>query len=100
MAKAIVLVEGKRLLGVYSNKTNMWKKLTDLEGSEETLLIKTSDTTVLNCSYNNMVRYIKQWTMIRLYSKKDYNDGIDVINLTPKYRIWETIINEDVQQEL
>ena len=100
MAKGIVLVKEKRLIGVYSNKNNMWKVLSNIEGAEDTLLIKTSETTILNCSYSNMVRYLKQRIMLKLYSKQEYNDGVNIEELKPIYRIWETIINQNLPERL
>ena len=95
MAKGIVYVKEHTLMGVYSNKKNLWDQL-EKDVDVEKLVIKLNPTKTTNLAYSKVVKYLKARTMLRVYKEEDivdYEIDQNIENCPSYINLYEVEIN-------
>ncbi len=87
MGKCYVLVHKQELIGVYSNKTNLWKQLLELEENFETdFFFKKNYQDLVGVTYPKLNKFLNERINLIAYN----------IDEKIEYRMWLTEMNNKI----
>ncbi len=87
MGKCYVLVYKQELIGVYSNKTNLWKQLLELENDFETkFFFKKNHYDMVGVTYPKLNKFLNERINLIVYNEDEEIE----------YRMWLTEMNNKI----